>query len=331
MGLTSNRCWRRRLLSGVLPFAGTVWLYRALAGRTWRAVLGRRGCCRHPAGGLRHVGAWWPTSPSGSHGSWADLVRPGDAAARRNVSTTGRDEKPAARLRVVGDRRVGRAVGARPRSAGGSRRYGSSAVRRGSRRLRTCTAAGAASRRGTARVRSRGRRPDRLSGTASALVDKLHYPRTAFDLAEAGRMRPMILMMLRPTVAPPRYTECVDVPGGPQTGVVLRQGPGREAVKAPTTAWTPAGRLGCRRQLDRRLLRPEARHAPSRVYGAGPGSPLLRRSPAIPPRANSPGRQGTEEPGADLWWCLKALARAGRHFTARHQQQVRRDELQGHA
>jgi S-formylglutathione hydrolase FrmB len=30
-------------------------------------------------------------------------------------------------------------------------------------------------------------------------------------------MQPMILVMLRPTVAPPRDTECVDVPGGPQT------------------------------------------------------------------------------------------------------------------
>ncbi len=54
-------------------------------------------------------------------------------------------------------------------------------------------------------------------GTASALVDKLRYPRTAHELAGAGRMRPMILVMLRPTVAPPRDTECVDVPGGPQT------------------------------------------------------------------------------------------------------------------
>ena len=30
-------------------------------------------------------------------------------------------------------------------------------------------------------------------------------------------MQPTILVMLRPTVAPPRDTECVDVPGGPQT------------------------------------------------------------------------------------------------------------------
>ena len=48
-------------------------------------------------------------------------------------------------------------------------------------------------------------------------MNKLHYPRTALELAKDGRMQPMILVMLRPTVAPPRDTECVDIPGGPQT------------------------------------------------------------------------------------------------------------------
>ncbi len=54
-------------------------------------------------------------------------------------------------------------------------------------------------------------------GTAKALVDKLNFPDTAHGLARDGRAQPMILVMLRPTVAPPRDTECVDVPGGPQT------------------------------------------------------------------------------------------------------------------
>jgi S-formylglutathione hydrolase FrmB len=54
-------------------------------------------------------------------------------------------------------------------------------------------------------------------GTAQALISKLEYPRTAHDLAKKGRMQPMVLVMLRPTLAPPRDTECVDVPGGPQT------------------------------------------------------------------------------------------------------------------
>ena len=48
-------------------------------------------------------------------------------------------------------------------------------------------------------------------------MNKLQYPLTAQQLAKQGRMQPMVLVMLRPTVAPPRDTECVDIPGGPQT------------------------------------------------------------------------------------------------------------------
>jgi enterochelin esterase-like enzyme len=54
-------------------------------------------------------------------------------------------------------------------------------------------------------------------GTAAALIKGLHYPQTAHELSKNGQMQPMILVMMRPTVAPPRDTECVDIPGGPQT------------------------------------------------------------------------------------------------------------------
>lgn len=54
-------------------------------------------------------------------------------------------------------------------------------------------------------------------GTAENLVKGLRYPRTAQERVRAGAAQPMILVMLRPTVAPPRDTECVDVPGGPRT------------------------------------------------------------------------------------------------------------------
>jgi enterochelin esterase-like enzyme len=54
-------------------------------------------------------------------------------------------------------------------------------------------------------------------GTAENLLKGLAYPRTALDRVKAGRAQPMILVMLRPTVAPPRDTECVDIAGGPQT------------------------------------------------------------------------------------------------------------------
>ncbi|MFF2410592.1 alpha/beta hydrolase [Streptomyces sp. NPDC058092] len=54
-------------------------------------------------------------------------------------------------------------------------------------------------------------------GVSENLLKGLGYPRTAHDRVEAGRSQPMILVMLRPTVAPPRDTECVNVKGGPQT------------------------------------------------------------------------------------------------------------------
>ncbi|WP_411083916.1 alpha/beta hydrolase [Streptomyces sp. cmx-18-6] len=54
-------------------------------------------------------------------------------------------------------------------------------------------------------------------GTAENLLKGLRYPQTAHERVKAGKAQPMILVMLRPTVAPPRDTECVDIPKGPQT------------------------------------------------------------------------------------------------------------------
>ena len=62
-------------------------------------------------------------------------------------------------------------------------------------------------------------------------------------------MQPMILVMMRPTVAPPRDTECVDVPGGPQTetffakdlpdAVSAHYRVGDEAAEAGASSATP--------------------------------------------------------------------------------------------
>ncbi|GAB2733544.1 alpha/beta hydrolase [Kitasatospora kifunensis] len=52
---------------------------------------------------------------------------------------------------------------------------------------------------------------------ALALLSDLHTPQTAWDLQRTGRMAPTIVVLARPAVAAPRDTECVDVPGGPQS------------------------------------------------------------------------------------------------------------------
>ncbi len=53
-------------------------------------------------------------------------------------------------------------------------------------------------------------------GTTEALITRMKYPQTATEHIQQGAMQPMILVMLRPTVVPPRDTECMDIPGGPQ-------------------------------------------------------------------------------------------------------------------
>lgn len=51
-------------------------------------------------------------------------------------------------------------------------------------------------------------------GPSLHLVEGLRVPQTAAELQRAGRMAPTVIVMARPSVAPPRDTECVDVAGG---------------------------------------------------------------------------------------------------------------------
>ncbi|MFJ9406179.1 alpha/beta hydrolase [Streptomyces sp. NPDC101393] len=53
-------------------------------------------------------------------------------------------------------------------------------------------------------------------GGTFLLAQHLRIPQTAAGLIRSGRMQPTVIVMLRPTIAPPRDTQCVDVPGGPQ-------------------------------------------------------------------------------------------------------------------
>ncbi|WP_425839702.1 alpha/beta hydrolase [Streptomyces fractus] len=58
-----------------------------------------------------------------------------------------------------------------------------------------------------------------ISGYPGGIINLarfLHVPQTAGRLEASGRMQPTVVVMVRPTIAPPRDTECVDVPGGPK-------------------------------------------------------------------------------------------------------------------
>ncbi|MEV4742215.1 alpha/beta hydrolase-fold protein [Streptomyces sp. NPDC049555] len=53
-------------------------------------------------------------------------------------------------------------------------------------------------------------------GGITNLAQHLQVPQTAGRLLAQNRMQPTVIVMVRPTIAPPRDTECVDVPDGPQ-------------------------------------------------------------------------------------------------------------------
>lgn len=53
-------------------------------------------------------------------------------------------------------------------------------------------------------------------GTAESLITRMKYPQTATEHIESGLMQPVIMIMMRPTVVPPRDTECMNIPHGPQ-------------------------------------------------------------------------------------------------------------------
>ncbi|MET9715482.1 alpha/beta hydrolase-fold protein [Streptomyces rochei] len=303
MGLTSDKVLALAVLSGVLLFAGTVWLWPRLGRRSVRAVLGRVGLLLATQVAVFAAVGLAANQAFGFYGSWADLFgREDGQGVVVDHSAGGRGP-----VKVVGERRVTPAGAGRPevtgrvqeiQVVGRTTRIASPAYVylppeyfQAAHRARTFPAA----------VVLTG-----YPGTASALVDKLRYPRTAHDLAGAGRMRPMILVMLRPTVAPPRDTECVDVPGGPQTESFFAKDlpeavSSHYRVNKGRGSWGVVGNSTggyCALKL--------AMHHPE-VFGAGAGLSAYYDAPTDPTTGDLFQGDAETENRASLWWCLKNL------------------------
>ncbi|HET7477598.1 MAG TPA: alpha/beta hydrolase-fold protein [Dermatophilaceae bacterium] len=81
-------------------------------------------------------------------------------------------------------------------------------------------------------------------GTTTGLVLRLHYPDVLLHEIAARRAQPMVLVMARPTVAPPRDTECTDVPGGPLALTYLSEdvpSAVEQAVRVSPVGWAAMG------------------------------------------------------------------------------------------
>ncbi|MDI9832021.1 alpha/beta hydrolase-fold protein [Streptomyces sp. KAU_LT] len=302
MGLTSDKVLALAVLAAVGLFAGTVWLWPRLARRSVQAVTGRVGLLLGTQVALFTSAGLAANQAFGFYAGWDDLL------GREKGMGVVVDHTPAdGPLRVVETRRVPGSASSDP-SVGGQIQK----VEIVGRTTRIATPAyvylppeyfrpGFRTRAFPAAVVLTG-----YPGTAQALVDKLDYPQTAARLAGQGRMPPMVLVMMRPTVAPPRDTECVDIPGGPQTESFFAEdlpdavgghyrvgsGPGGWGVIGDSTGGYCALKL--------------AMHHPA-VFGAGAGLSAYYKAPVDATTGDLFHGDTALRDRADLRWCLEHL------------------------
>ncbi|GGJ46425.1 alpha/beta hydrolase [Streptomyces brasiliensis] len=306
MGLTSNKVLVLGIALAIVLFVGTVWLWPRLARHGWRPVSGRVGLLLATQLALLASLGIAVNQAFGFYAGWADLFgrETGqgvvvDHTARRGASGP---------IEVLATARVQGASGSWPRTTGQIQKV--DIVGR-TTRIATPAYVYLPPEYFQSRYRTRAFPAAVVltgyPGTAQALVDKLHYPRTAQQLAKDGRMQPMILVMLRPTVAPPRDTECVDVPGGPRAETFFAKDL-PDAVLAHYRVGGKPGSWGiigdstggyCALKL--------AMHHPD-VFAAGAGLSPYYKAPIDPTTGDLfRGKEGLKN-RADLWWCLKHLS-----------------------
>ncbi|RKE20647.1 esterase family protein [Streptomyces sp. TLI_171] len=216
MGLTSHKVLALSALLSVLAVAGTVWLWPRLAGRGVRPLLGRLATVLGTQLALLCTLGLLANGYFAFYSSWADLLGTGDdgpvtiqnqlldrpagvqhlsAENVRDTGALGRDPAQVGRLEKV--RLPGAATGL---STEGyvylPPQYFQEAYR---------------GKRFPAAIAITG-----FPGDARNLITKLNYPSVQLKLANEGRARPTVLVLMRPSPAMPRDTECEDVPGGPQ-------------------------------------------------------------------------------------------------------------------
>jgi S-formylglutathione hydrolase FrmB len=216
MGLTSKKLLVLVVFLALATFVATVWLWPRLSARGVRPVAGRIGLL---LGGQLAILAALGLAVNayfGFYASFSDLLgtdqAPGEVV---NYTAGGADGRSG--LEEMGHQAVGVSAGASPARAGRIDRV----EIRGATTGITVPAyvylppqyfqKGFRKQNFPAAVILTG-----YPGTAESLITRMKYPQTATEHIQHGRMQPMIMVMLRPSVVPPRDTECMNIPNGPQ-------------------------------------------------------------------------------------------------------------------
>jgi S-formylglutathione hydrolase FrmB len=215
MGLTSKKLLVLVALVAAATFVATVWLWPRLGRRGLRPVAGRVGLLLGGQLAILAALGLAVNSYFGFYASFSDLLGTDQSPGEVVDYTAGGDG--ASGLQEMGHQAVGVTGGASPAKAGRIDRveiHGATTgitvpayvylppqyFQKGFRRQNFPAA-----------VILTG-----YPGTAESLITRMRYPQTATEHIARGTMQPMIMVMLRPAVVPPRDTECMNVPHGPQ-------------------------------------------------------------------------------------------------------------------
>jgi S-formylglutathione hydrolase FrmB len=231
MGLTSSKLLVLVIVIAVAFFVGTIWLWPRLSSKGVKPIAGRIGLLF--AGQMAILAALGLAINSyfGFYSSFADLFGTNQAPGQViDYSAGGGAGKSG--LQHVGSQEVGVPGGGSPDRAGRIDQVQITGAKTG-----ITTPAyvylppqyfqkGYSTQNFPAAVILTG-----YPGTADSLITRMKYPQTATEHIQKGTMQPTILVMLRPTVVPPRDTECMDVPHGPQVETFFTQDL-RQAISA---------------------------------------------------------------------------------------------------
>jgi enterochelin esterase-like enzyme len=221
MGLTSKKVLLLAVVIAVALFILTIWLWPRLSKGNWRAVLGRIGLLLATQVSLFASIGLFANHSFGFYASWADLFGQEQAPG---VVTDYESGPNGTKLKMLGTQRVSLPGGSEPTVGG---RIDKVLVRGETSKINSPAYVYLppqyfqpeyAHRKFPAAVVLTG-----YPGTAEALYKKLHFPQTQHELVKQHKTQPTVLVMMRPTVAPPRDTECMDIPRGPQTETFFTQ------------------------------------------------------------------------------------------------------------
>ncbi|MGW3495449.1 alpha/beta hydrolase [Streptomyces sp. NPDC001020] len=216
MGITSQTLLVLTVSLTSAAFGVAVWLWPYLSRHTWRSVLGRIGVLLGIQLACLAALALAVNNYFGFYGSWNDLLGTGEDGTATIADGTAAVSHSNA-VRVLRHQKLPAPKGTTA-TAGGS--LETVEIRGAKSHLSTKAYVYLPPQYGQPRY-AQVQFPLIVAltgypGTTENLITRLKYPELADRAIAHKEMPPTIVVLMRPTLAPPRDTECMDIPGGPQ-------------------------------------------------------------------------------------------------------------------